>query len=195
MPADQYKQQVQINASTADITDAFEEAKSKGFEEGYKQGEEKAELQTRERATKVFSKVGELVSEFGSLKGTILENVQQNFYELSQAIAETLLKRELKMKPKAFAEVVRRAIDEAVEPDSFKIHVNPEMFDEVKALNIESISSSLVKDPDVELGDFRIESDLSVVDGNIRKIIGDLLNQADLDLFDDSDEEDEEKAS
>jgi len=192
-PSMQYKKNVQSAVSQDEIKSIFDEAKSQGYEEGYKIGEQKAELQTRERTSKVFGKVGEIVKEFESLKHNILENVQENFYELSQAIAETLLKRELKLNPTAFAQVIRKAIEEAVEPNTFKIHVNPEMYTKVKELEIPEISNVLVKDDSIDSGDFRIESELSVVDGNIRKVIADLLDQADLNLFE-SDTTDE-KAS
>ena len=151
---------------------------------------EKGELQVRQNATMVFGKVKELIQEFSTLKHAILDNVQQNFYELSQAMAEALLKREFSIRPEAFVQVLRRAISEAVEPGKFKIRVNPEFFDKIAALGDQEIKEALVKDGEIPVGDFKIESQLSVVDVNVGKMIADLLAQADLELF-----SEEEKAS
>jgi flagellar biosynthesis/type III secretory pathway protein FliH len=163
---------------------AIEEAKAKGYRDGFVLGEEKAELQARQKSAAVFGKVGELIHEFAGLKTEILNNVQENFYELCQAMAEALLKREFSIKPETFATVLRRAVSDAVEPGEFKIRVHPEMFDRISALGDAALTKTLVKDAEVAVGDFKIESDLSVVDGQVGKLIKDLLEQADLNIFD-----------
>lgn len=193
--SDMYKQRVadrQIDEEA--VTKAFEDAREKGYQEGYSggfkdghsQGEEKAEIASRQHAQALFGKVGELISEFAGLKHEILNNVQENFYEIAQAMAEALLKREFSIKPEAFVTVLRKAIDEAVEPGKFKIKVHPETFAHVESVAPPEIIAALVKDPALEPGDFRIESNLSVVDVNIRSMLKELLDQADISLFGDN---------
>jgi flagellar assembly protein FliH len=187
----QYQNEVQVRHDAEEISDAFEQAKAKGFETGFKQGEEKAEIHAREKTSEMMGKVAEILSEFKTLKHEVLNNVQENFYEIAQAVAEALLKREFRLNPETFAQVVRRAIDDALAPDTFKIKVHPETYELVSKLDQEDIVKALVKDTDIEVGDFKIESDLSVVDGNIRKVISELLQHADLDLFEKADDDDE----
>jgi flagellar biosynthesis/type III secretory pathway protein FliH len=183
--ARQYQQrQVEQKLLDEKVTAAIEEAKVKGYRDGYILGEEKAELQARQKTAAIFGKVSDLIQEFSQLKLTILDNVQENFYEICQAMAEALLKREFSIKPEAFATILKRAITETIEPEEFKIRVHPEMYDRVSALGDLELTKTLVKDSEIPLGDFKIESDLSVVDGQVGKLIKDLLEQADLNIFD-----------
>jgi flagellar biosynthesis/type III secretory pathway protein FliH len=160
-----------------------EEAKAEGYRDGFRMGEEKAELQARAHASQLFGKVHELIGEFANLKQDILTNVQENFYELCQAMAEALIKREFSINPEAFTTVLRRAISEAVEPGKVKIKVNPETFDRVATLGDKDILAAMVKDPAIAAGDFKLESNLTVVDVSVSRMISDLLAKADLDLF------------
>lgn len=165
------------------LLEVLEEAKAHGYRDGFRMGEEKAELQGRQHAGLLFGKVTELIHEFSGLKHEVLNNVQENFYELCQAMAESLVKREFSINPETFVAVLRRAIAEAVEPGKFKIKVNPETFDRIAALGSNDIMDTLVRDKEMAVGDFKIESQLSVVDVNVTKMISELLRQADLNLF------------
>ncbi len=190
-----YKQRVeQQQIDQKKLDELVEEAKAKGYRDGFGVGEEKGEMQVRQNAQAIFGKVSELMQEFGNLKHEILDNVQQNFYELCQAMAESLIKREFSIHPEAFVTVLRRAISEAVEPGKFKIRVHPEFFEKLASLGDQDIREALVKDLDVEPGDFKIESNMSVVDVSIKKMISDLLSQADLTLFQ-NEKDKEDKAS
>ena len=194
-PAAEYKNQIaEQKADMEAVQKVFDDAKhggyQEGFKRGYQEGEEKAEIAERQKAAAMFSKVGELIHEFARLKHEILDNVQENFYELCQAMAESLLKREFSIRPEAFVTVLRKAIDEAVEPGKFKIKVHPETFARVEAVCPPDLKESLAKDAEMEPGDFRIESNLSVVDVNVRTMLKELLDQADLNLF----QGDQEKA-
>ncbi len=161
----------------------YEEAKAKGFEDGFRAGEEKGELQVRQSASGLFQKVHSLVESFMELKGTVLANVQENFYTVSQAVAEALLKREFKINPESFATVVRKAIEDAVAPNDFKIRVHPKMADKLSGIADKEFLKLIIKDPSVEDGDFKIESNLTMVDVSITKLVSDLIDQTDISLF------------
>jgi flagellar biosynthesis/type III secretory pathway protein FliH len=183
--AELYRQRVaQEKIDQEKIQALYEEAKAKGFEDGFRAGEEKGELQVRQSASTLFQKVHSLVESFMELKGTVLENVQENFYTVSQAVAESLLKREFKINPESFATVVRKAIEDAVAPNDFKIRVHPKMADKLSGIADKQFLKSIIKDPSVEDGDFKIESNLTMVDVNITKLVSDLIDQTDISLFD-----------
>jgi flagellar biosynthesis/type III secretory pathway protein FliH len=183
--AELYRQRVaQEKIDQEKIQALYEEAKAKGFEDGFRAGEEKGELQVRQSASTLFQKVHSLVESFMELKGTVLENVQENFYTVSQAVAEALLKREFKINPESFATVVRKAIEDAVAPNDFKIRVHPKMADKLSGIADKQFLKSIIKDPSVEDGDFKIESNLTMVDVNITKLVSDLIDQTDISLFD-----------
>ena len=163
--------------------EAAEIAKAQGYRDGFRAGEEKAELQMRENAQQIFGNVNDLVQEFSSLKTSILENVQENFYEICQAMAEALIKREFSINTETFMAVLQRAITESVEPGKIRVHVHPELFDRIAAIAPPDLKEALLKDGEVAVGDFKIESSMSVVDVNVTKLVSELLRQADLDLF------------
>jgi flagellar biosynthesis/type III secretory pathway protein FliH len=193
--AQEYRQRIaELQASQKHLEEEAqklrEAAKADGYRDGFRMGEEKAELQARQQAAQVFGKVNELIGEFSGLKHAILDNVQQNFYELCQAMAEALLKREFSIRPDAFVTVLRRAIAEAVEPGKVRIRVHPDFYDKIVGLGDDTIRQSLVKDVEIPAGDFKVESDQSIVDVSIGKLIEGLLAKADLNLFGE-----EEKAS
>ena len=122
--------------------------------------------------------------ELGGLKKNILGSMQENFYELCQALAEALIEREFKVNPEEFAKVVQRAINDAVEGDQYKVAVHPEFKSKLDALGLKELEGRIVIDEGLEVGGFRIDTDVGAVDGNIKQIVSDLIEQAETDLFD-----------
>lgn len=154
-----------------------------GYQDGFRTGEEKGELGARQTASQFFGRAGELIREFESLKGQILENVQQNFFDLCQAMGEALLEREFEIRPDSFATIMRKAVSETVKGDQFKIRLNPETADSMAKAGIKDLDDHLVKDAQIPAWEFRLESQLSVVDVQAKKMVKNLLSQADVTLF------------
>ena len=63
--------------------------------------------------------------------------------------------------------------------------VHPNTLEKLKKLEIQELGQKLIADDQIAEGDFKIEAKMSVVDINIGRIINDMLEQADLDLFHD----------
>ncbi len=154
-----------------------------GYQTGFRTGEEKGELGARQTASQFFGRATELIREFESLKGQILDNVQQNFFDLCQAMGEALLEREFEIRPDSFATIMRKAVSETVKGDQFKIRVNPETADAMAKAGIKDLETHLVKDQNIAPWEFRLESQLSVVDVQAKKMVKNLLSQADVTLF------------
>lgn len=167
----------------AELSQILAEEKARAYKDGFQLGEEKAEQQSRERTQDLFKNIGQLVSELTQLKSSILSNVQENFYTICQAIGEALVKREFSIHPETFAEVLRGAIAETVQPTNLKILVHPEMFDKLMGIELPDIKSFLAKDSSLEISGFRLESHLSVIDGSISAMIEKMLKQADIEIF------------
>lgn len=160
------------------------QARAEGFQAGFREGEEKGLLSGQKTAAQVFSKVSEILTEFSGLKELILDNVQKNFYELSQAIGEALLGREFSIKPEAYASMIQRVIKDTIAPNEFKVRMHPETWQKVHDLGIQELSPFLLKDNSITPGDFRVESHLTVVDVSAKKLVTQLLEKTDIDLFD-----------
>lgn len=166
----------------------LESEKAKAYREGFSLGEEKAELQTRSKSAELLKNITQIVGELSQLKFSILSNVQENFYTICQAIGEALVKREFSIHPEAFAEVLRRALAESVQPNNVKVLVHPDMHAKLMSLNIPDLKDLLQKDDQIPEAGFKLESHLSVIDGNISEMISKMLKQADLGIFDKADQ-------
>lgn len=167
------------------LEDLKAQARSDGYQAGFREGEEKGLISGQNKAAQVFRKVEEIINEFDGLKSIVLDNVQKNFYELSQAIGEALLGREFSIKPEAYATMIQRVIKDTIAPNEFKVKMHPETWQRVYDLGIPELSPHLVKDPSVAIGEFRVESKLTVVDVSAKKLVQQLLEKVDINLFDD----------
>ena len=187
--ANEYRRRMQLKDSNKEILQELEaEAKTAGYTDGYRDGEEKAAVQAQEQNKKILKNLSELAGELETLKKNVLSGVEENFYEVCQALAESLFRREFQINPDAFAQVMKRAVEEAVEDDQVRIKVNPESFKSLAEIGDSELTSKLVEDESVPVGDFKLESSLSVVDGNIRDMIKKLMDQVNLSLFDDNEQ-------
>lgn len=169
--------------SQEELANLKEEAKQAGYAEGFKIGEEKASLQTRQVAGQLFGHVQDLLQNLMGLKDQILTNVQDNFVEVLQAMAEALLKHEFSIHPEALQTVIKKAVKEVVGQNDVKISVHPTTYEALTKLNSSDFIQSLSKDENVAIGDFRIDSTLTTVDGNATELIKTMLNKLDLSLF------------
>lgn len=166
------------------LEDLRNQARAEGYQAGFREGEEKGLLAGQKTAAQVFSKVTEILNEFSGLKELILNNVQKNFYELSQAIGEALLGREFSIKPEAYATMIQRVIKDTIAPNEFKVRMHPETWQKVHDLALSDLDPFLVKDNTIPVGDFRVESNLTVVDVTAKKLVTQLLEKTDINLFD-----------
>lgn len=182
-----YKHRAEIEAANASVLeDLKSEAKSEGYNEGFRIGEEKGVLAGQKTAGEIFHRVTELLHEFEGLKRNVLENIQKNFFELSQAVAESLLEREFSIKPESFTKVLEKVLKDTVSDDQFKIRLHPDTWQKVTDLKVESLQGHLVKDASIPVGEFKVESNLTVVDGSVKKIVSQMLQNVDMNLFEET---------
>lgn len=178
------KQLVDKQAVLEREKEIIDEARHKAFEVGYKEGEEKGVIQAQKNYAEAIQTLGTMVHQLQNLKKDVLANAQENFLTICQSMIEALLEREFAVNPSAFSHVILRAIKEAVPEDRFKILVNSGQFSNLKNILPPELVKSLVASDLIKENSFKIESDLTVIDGNIQNIVRDLLSQADLQLFD-----------
>ncbi len=182
-----YKSRAEIESQHAEILEELKNAsRAEGYAEGFRTGEEKGVVAGQNTAAEIFNRVSELIHEFEGLKGNVLENIQRNFYELSQAVAESLLEREFSINPQSFAKVLEKVLKDTVSDNEFKVRLHPETWQRVHDLNIPTLEGHLVKDTSIALGEFKVESNLTVVDGNVKKIVAQMLQNVDMNLFEET---------
>jgi flagellar biosynthesis/type III secretory pathway protein FliH len=181
-----YKNMHEMEAANKTLLEELKaKAKSEGYNEGFRTGEEKGVLSGQNTAAEIFKRVAELILEFENLKSNVLNNIQQNFYELSQAVAESLLEREFSINPESFAKVLDKVLKDTVTDNEFKIRLHPDTWQKVTELKVTHLDGHLVKDASIVPGEFKVESKLTVVDGSAKKIVHQMLQNVDMNLFDD----------
>jgi flagellar biosynthesis/type III secretory pathway protein FliH len=170
--------------SSIDLVKISAEAKSIGYEAGFKEGEAKGVISADQKKESLALNIQGLLSEFEKLKFNIMENAQENFVELVQAICEAVLDRYFSVDPEAFAKVVLQAIKSGIQSDQFVVHIHPEKFEAMKDVSIPGFIEKLKPDSSLSKDEFKIDSDLTALSGNVRQMIADLLKKADVSLFD-----------
>ena len=165
----------------------IEVAKDKGYSEGYSEGfrlgEEKGTLQAKEQAKNIHDELNKVISEFEGMEKNILHNAQENFLVVCQAMMEAILKKEFELNPESLLSVLNTAIEDAVTEDNFKVHLNPETIKSIDEILSDDLRTKIIADDSISAGDFKIDSNMAVVDGNIGTLIEKLIKQNDLELF------------
>jgi flagellar biosynthesis/type III secretory pathway protein FliH len=182
---EQYQEQLtERRMLAASDTAVVEQAEAKGYEDGFKQGQERALEAAQEAVRPHADLLSKVIEDLESKKKKVLENAQQNFNILTETLITSLLKREFKVNPESLAGVIQRAIQETVSDDQFSVEINPLTLAALMPLVDDRTKMKLNSNDQIPEGEFRIETKLAVVEGKINQIVKDLLDQADLSLFD-----------
>ena len=159
------------------------EAREEGFRQGFQSGEERATLESRHKVQSILEEVSNIVGNLEGMQKSILNHAQSNFHAITKSFIESMLHKEFSMSPEVFGAVMERAINEGLGDDEFKIFVSPKVAKDLKTWSNEKLQSRIRSDDAIQDYDFRIEGQHASIDASIPKIISDLLDQADLNLF------------
>ena len=97
----------------AERENAFQKARSDGFERGYRDGEEKAMIAVQEKVAAITDELANVLGELEGLKGNILASTQENFRLVAEGLLGSLLQKEVAINPESFAKLIEKAIAEA----------------------------------------------------------------------------------
>jgi flagellar biosynthesis/type III secretory pathway protein FliH len=159
------------------------EARAEGYQQGFQQGEEKGTLSAQDKITAITDELANIMENLQGMQKSILSHVQENFLMICQSFLEALLHREFKVNPESFGAVIERAISDALPDDEFIIHVSPQAFQDLSNWSNPEMRRRLRVDDKLQNDHFRVEGKHSVIDGDLPKMIRDLLDQADIQLF------------
>ncbi len=162
-----------------------DQARAEGYQKGFEIGEEKGTLQAQQKVQSMTEELRLVIENLEGMQHTILGHVQENFITICQSFIEALLHKEFQLHPESFGRVIERAIKEAVPEDEFRIIVSPQVKEDLAQWTNATLRSHLKSDDSVKDFEFRIEGKNAVVDAKISDIVKRLLDQADLQLFED----------
>ncbi|MBC7658783.1 MAG: hypothetical protein H7249_03660 [Chitinophagaceae bacterium] len=164
-----------------------QEAREEGFRQGFQSGEERATLESRSKVQAILEEVANIAENLEGMQKSILSHVQSNFYAIAKNFIESMLHKEFSLSPEVFGNVIERAIQEALNDDEFKIFVSPKVAKDLKVWSNDRLLARLRTDDGLKDYDFRVEGQHASIDAEMSKIITQLLDQADLNLFDTKD--------
>ena len=159
------------------------EADQKGYQDGYQRGMEEALSEVQKDYDDKAKTIASMMSDLEGLKKDILHNAQENFAKIATSMMEAILQKEYKINPESFASFIERAIEEGVEDDDFKIQVHPDQIEQLASFFKGDLASHIEPNDSITQSDFKIVSKHKVIDGKIKKLIEDMLEQADVNLF------------
>ncbi len=160
------------------------EARSQGYNDGFSEGEQKGLLQVKHISEEALTTINKIAAELENLKKEILLSATDNYFEICQALALAVFEKEININPKQMYHLIKRAIDQAIKSDSFTIKVNNEIFNSLSDHEDQNFVGHLVKDGNLGQGEFKIETENTTIQGDLRQIISDMLQKMDLGLFD-----------
>lgn len=161
-----------------------QEARNEGYQQGFQQGEEKGTMSAQDKIETITGELAKIIDNLQGMQKSILNHVQENFLMICQSFLEGLLHREFRINPESFGAVIERAISDALPEDEFFIHVSPKAFQDLNNWSDPDMRRRLKIDEKLQDDHFRVEGKHAVVDGDLPKIIRQLLDQADIQLFD-----------
>jgi len=116
----------------------------------------------------------EILQQLNRIRETLLKNSFGEMQDLALSIAEKIIRTSVRDQDTTLLATVEEAIHSAVKSDEFYIHVNPEDFETVQKKSADLIAGVnglnnivIKKDPAIERGGCRVESDFCVVDATI----------------------------
>ena len=158
-------------------------AHKKGYEDGFILGEEKGILSSEEKIDQIHQELSSVITELKGLKKSILMSAQENFRTIAQAMVESLIEKDFQVSDDAFGKFIDKAVMETTTDDDFTILVSSLMFEKLKQYNSD-IEKHLRIDDSLDGSNFKIETKLGSVDGQVKKIISELLDKVDLNIID-----------
>lgn len=116
----------------------------------------------------------EICQQLDRIRETLLKNSFGEMQDLAISVAEKIIRSSVREQDETILATVEEAIHSAVKSDEFYIYVNPEDYEIIQQKSADFISgvnglNNLIikKDPEIERGGCKVESDYCIVDATI----------------------------
>jgi flagellar biosynthesis/type III secretory pathway protein FliH len=172
----------------------YAEGLSQGFEIGLREGETKGTLVASQKSEKFAELTTKTLVELDHLRSHLLLAGQDIFVEIAQLATEKLLRTKLGISETVLKNLLTSAVEMYRESHKLCLEVSEADAPKVKALiatleqsRDEGKSRLQVKvNADLEMGDFRVESDAEIVTHDLKKSISELIEGLRSEIFEDS---------
>jgi len=152
------------------ISTIEEEAYEKSFAQGEKDGFEFGE----KKAQKIVENIQSLFNEMVSLKHDVLKRYEKEVIDLIFAVAEKIVRHEVRSKESVIKDAIFDALELAVEKSKIVFNVNPDDYDYVEKMRPELFNQNkglksivVTSDPGVSRGGCYLETPYGNIDATI----------------------------
>ncbi len=142
--------------------------------EAYRRGQEEGRTKAEEDFGATARALALACQQLDTLRSTIIANSSQEMLTFSLAIAERILRLSLREQDHTIIATIEEALRRAVKSDEFTIHIHPDDYDTLAEKSAQIVAglsglNNIVirKDPTIERGGARIESDNCTIDATI----------------------------
>ncbi|WP_019532533.1 flagellar assembly protein FliH [Paenibacillus ginsengihumi] len=163
--------------------DLVSEAREEGFRQGYQEGKEQAEAELRERYSDMLHNASDILEQSYVMKQQIIQESEPFLIELSCAIAEKIVARQLTIEPDWVIELVRKVLARRREKGVITLCVAPQHFSHIQdardelLLHIDSQAElAIIPDPTVRDHGCVVRSSFGSIDARIDTQLNEIKN-------------------
>jgi len=164
---------------------AEEEARQRGYQEGHEKGYQEGAQEIRERFESSLETLRNLIDELSASRRTLYPRLEREMVEMVTTLARKVVRAELNGKDNAIRDIVRMAVESALDRQSLVIKVHPDdysqlqdygqeliqLFHDIKNVSFETYSSVPSGNCIVETNFGTVEAGLNHLDEHIEKIL------------------------
>ncbi|MFD2670104.1 FliH/SctL family protein [Marinicrinis sediminis] len=151
-----------------------EQARQEGFEQGFQQGSEEAVQRIQEEYGQVMQEIQATLQTAYLHKASIIQEAQPFLIDMSTAIAEKLIRKQLEADPAWLVEIIKPLLARCREQELITIHVSPASYslvyearDELKQSLDKPAEIQVIPEPSIEEGGCMVRTSFGSMDASI----------------------------
>jgi len=165
--------ELHLPSVSAERTEAIEH---QAYHEGYTRGQRTADEEMERRLEDVLQELRTSLDELGKLGPHAMRRADREMIHLAVAMAERIVRREVRAEPATLLDMARAAIERLGERVTAVIHLNPTDLDSIVSDGSGRIGSlDVVADSDLPRGGCMIRTNLGAIDAGIDAQMRELL--------------------
>jgi flagellar assembly protein FliH len=154
----------------------IEAIEHQAFHEGYTRGQRTADEEMERRLEDIQQRLRATVEELGKLAPQAMRRADREMIHLAVAMAERIVRREVRAEPAILLEMARAAIDRLGERVTAVVHLNPADLDAIVSDGSGRIGTlDVVADGELPRGGCMIRTNLGAIDAGIDAQMRELL--------------------
>lgn len=164
-------------------SEAADQAREAGFEQGYREGLVQAQAELQEKYEQMLQEAAQIVEQAHEMKHQVIQEAEPFLIELSSAIAQKIIQRQLTIEPEWTIQLVASVLERRREKGVITLCVSPGHYAYIQAareellLHIDSQAElAIIPDPSVHDHGCVVRSTFGSVDARIDTQLSEIKN-------------------